>query len=534
MLNEFVYCKRLFYLEWINGEFEESPDTIEGDIVHRNVDVEPSKDTAPNYGVGKFKSITLSSTKLGIISKIDMVEYDGGAVTPVEYKKGAASKVGAWDNDRVQVCAQALILRDNGFVCDRGEIYYDSSKKRISVDIDEPLIKETVSAVKGARMLLKRTSAPAPLVDSSKCFKCSLAGICLPDEVTSLSGKGRAKQDVRRLFPINDDRLPVYMQDQGLYITKAGENLTVSKGGKPVKRILLMETSSVSIFGNIQISTQAIRELCRRGITVSYFTYGGWFYGITTGTESKNIELRRVQFKVAGEPAESLKIARRFIHGKIVNDRTLLRRNNPSVTADALRMLNDLGKRSLKAKSLNELLGIEGEAGRIYFSNFSGMLKAREEFDFNSRNRRPPTDPVNALLSFAYALLVNLEVVTLLRVGFDPYMGFLHQSKYGKPALALDLMEEFRPLIADSAVIELINNGIVKRTDFIIRSGSCALLPDARKSTIDAFERRLETPIIHPVFGYRVIYRRIIEIQARLLARYIMGEIREYPEFRTR
>jgi CRISPR-associated endonuclease Cas1 len=155
-------------------------------------------------------------------------------------------------------------------------------------------------------------------------------------------------------------------------------------------------------------------------------------------------------------------------------------------------------------------------------------------FDFNNRNRRPPRDPVNALLSFAYALLTKDFATTLLAVGFDPHLGFFHKPRYGRPALALDLMEEFRPLIADSVVLTLINNSEIRAEDFITSWAGVGLTQGGRMQILTAYERRMRQEIIHPVFGYRISYRRVLEVQARLLARHLMGEINEYPSFLTR
>lgn len=185
---------------------------------------------------------------------------------------------------------------------------------------------------------------------------------------------------------------------------------------------------------------------------------------------------------------------------------------------------------------LDNLLGIEGAAAGQYFGAFNSLLKEdiARSFDFTHRNRRPPRDPVNALLSFAYSMLVRIWTHTLASVGFDPYRGFYHQPRYGRPALALDMMEAFRPLLADSAVIQAINNGEVKSRDFVITPTGTALTPKGKKRFIATVERRLQQEIIHPLFGYRVSYRRLFEIQARLLARHLLGELKQYPEFTTR
>ena len=154
--------------------------------------------------------------------------------------------------------------------------------------------------------------------------------------------------------------------------------------------------------------------------------------------------------------------------------------------------------------------------------------------DFNNRNRRPPVDPVNAMLSYAYAMLAKDLTIACWSVGLDPFMGFYHQAKFGKPALALDLMEEFRPLIADSVVVTAINTGVVGPCDFVRRGGAVALLPEGRKRFLQAYERRMESEVTHPIFGYKISYRRVLDVQVRLVSRLLLGEIPEYAAFTTR
>jgi CRISPR-associated protein Cas1 len=540
-LNEFVYCNRLFYLEWVQAQFEESSDTLEGRLVHRNVDRGDEKtDFDDEASMGNAKSVTLSSQKHGLIAKMDLVEYGQGNVIPVDYKKGRAPEgLEVWEADAVQLCAQAIVLRENGHRCEAGVIYYAASKKRVEVEVTEQLVEKTLGFLEQARSLAASGTIPPPLVDSPKCYRCSMVGICLPDEVNALSGRVLSSPvDARRLYPARDDALPLYVQEQGRTVSKNGGELEIRGRNGPSLSVRLMDVSTVSVFGNVQVTTQAIRELCERGIPICYFSYGGWFYGITNGMPSKNVELRREQFRLALSPTASLAVASEFVSGKIKNCRTLLRRNHASPNKGALYKLKSLSRTARAAKSMPELLGLEGEAGRVYFSQFSGMLKPSPSdavtFDFQTRNRRPPTDPVNAVLSFTYALLASQMTVAALKVGFDPYIGFYHQPRYGRPSLALDLMEEFRPLVADSTVLELINNRALKTDDFISGGGSVALSPPARKKVITFFERRLDTLVTHPVFGYSVSYRRVMEVQARLLARHIMGEIRTYPAFCTR
>jgi CRISPR-associated protein Cas1 len=285
-----------------------------------------------------------------------------------------------------------------------------------------------------------------------------------------------------------------------------------------------------------------VQTLCEAGVPVCYFSRGGWFYGVTTGMNTKNVFLRQRQFRLAGEEWFGLRLARELVAGKIRNQRTMLLRNHVEPDKAALGEMKEMAGRAEAAGSAGELLGIEGNAARLYFREFSGMIKCGEDdgtpaefvLDFERRNRRPPRDPVNALLSLAYSMLTKDLTVTCYAVGFDPYMGFYHQPRFGRPALALDLMEPFRPLIADSAVLSAMNTKMVTGKDFVRAGKSVALTSEGRKGFYRAYELRMDSLVTHPMFDYRVSYRRLLEIQARLLGRVLEGEIGKYPVFVTR
>ncbi len=551
MLNESAYCPRLGYLEWVQGEFADSVDTIEGRFQHRRVDrpggelpsaqAEEGQESTPSQGgeVIHARSVMLSDEALGAIARIDLIEGKGNHVTPVDYKHGKAPGVpeGAWEPERVQLCLQGLLLRANGYTCTEGVLYFVESRERVTVPFDDALVARTLELLRQAREIAASGRIPPPLVDSPKCPRCSLVGICLPDEVNLLSGRAESlsPEDVRRLAPARDDTLPLYVQAQGAVIGKSGDILEIRLKGEVVQRVKLLEVSHVAVFGNVQVTAQALRELCDRNVAVCHFSYGGWFRGITTGMAHKNVELRCRQFAVAASPEASLPIARAMVHGKVRNARTLLRRNHRQPPQAALSELDRLARSARAARSMESLLGIEGAAARTYFSEFQGILKTDSlTFDFRSRNRRPPRDPVNAILSFLYAMLIKDTMVTALAVGFDPYLGFYHQPRYGKPALALDLAEEFRPLIADSVCLGLINNGELTGGDVIVRGDAVALTQGGRRKVIEAYERRMDTLVTHPLFGYAISYRRVLEVQARLLGRHLLGELPAYPAFRTR
>ena len=252
----------------------------------------------------------------------------------------------------------------------------------------------------------------------------------------------------------------------------------------------------------------------------------------------KNVELRCRQYLGAMTPDIALPIAREMVFGKIKNCRTLLRRNHREPPAATLAELDRLAERSRTTSTPDTLLGIEGARGPNLFLRVPGYAQgpvpALRLPRTEPASPPPPRDPVNAVLSFLYAMLIKQAMVTAFTVGFDPYQGFYHQPKYGKPALALDLVEEFRPLVADSVGLNLINNGELGPEHFVTRGNATALSQGGRRKVIEGYERRMDTLITHPLFGYAVSYRRILEVQARLLSRHILGELPAYPVFRTR
>ncbi len=545
MVNEYQYCPRLAYLEWVQGEWADSADTVEGRHAHRRVNRDGGAMPAPQEVAEKLhaRSVTLSSERLGLIARMDLIESEHGRVVPIDYKRGKRPHVkrGAYDPERVQLCVQGLILREHGYRCDEGVLYFVAGRERVRVVFDDELIAATERAVEGLRNVAHGGTIPPPLEDSPKCPRCSLVSICLPDEVNHLALLSRPGAAPRPIAVPATDALPLYVQARGAKVAKSGETLVVTVDDEKVATARLAETSQVVLMGSIYVTSPCLHELMWRGIPVTWHSHGGWFYGHTIGNGHKNVELRTAQYRASFDPTICLRFAKGLVSAKIANCRTLLRRNwkRSEDNRDVLIELKEDSRRVARVRSLAVLLGVEGTAAARYFRAFPAMFSESEPartlaFDFEKRNRRPPTDPVNALLSFAYSLLTRAWTVTLTAVGFDAFRGLYHQPRYGRPALALDLMEPFRPLIADSVVLQLINNGEIRPIDFRSAAGSVALTPEGRRRFIAAFERRLSHEIVHPLFGYRVSYRRLMEMQARLLGRFLLGEIPAYPNFTTR
>ena len=571
MINEFVYCPRLFYYEQIQGVFVESADTIEGSFQHRRADKAGGE--APSPGDEEFepvvvRSMTLSSEPHKVIAKLDLAEFAEGKVVPVDYKHGRPMEADdgfeAWPADRVQLAVQCIVLREAGYQCEDGIVYYMKARRRVRITFDEAAIAEAERAIADAWRTAASSAIPPPLVDSPKCPGCSLVGICLPDETWNIQANqpklavhqldlfevlptdgfspAVSAGEPRLLVAARTDHRPLYLNTQGLRVGKSGGVLTVKGKDKVVQEARIAETCQVNLMGNIQISTQALHTLCEAVVPVCYFSQGGWFYGLTAGMSTKNVFLRKAQYSLSDEPWFCLWLTRKLVAGKIRNQRTMLQRNHIEAPKNALRDLKALASRAEEAERLDELLGIEGSAARIYFGEFNGMLKTDTggeadpafSFDFHGRNRRPPKDGTNALLSLGYSLLAKDLTVTCFAVGFDPMVGFYHQPRHGRPALALDLMEPLRPLIADSAVLSAINTRMVGPKDLIRAGDAVSLTPQGRRGFFRAYELRMDTLVTHPLFNYRVSYRRLLEIQTRLLAKLIDHEIADYPVFVTK
>ena len=494
---------------------------------------------------------------------MDLVEirtdlFSNVQVSPVEYKAGAPregdSGIELWDTDKIQLALQCLILRDNGYDCKEGILYYRSTKQRVRLEITTEIENWAIEIVASARACAQG-ERPAPLVASPKCVRCSLAPVCLPDETNFLHQQTRSdlaceaeahEQETstsysgRRSLTPRDERRALYLNSPGLRVGRKGEVLEIRDKKTVLQEVRIRDINHIGIFGNIQISTQVVQELCEQEVPITYFSGGGRFYGITHGLGLTNVFTRIAQFRAANDERYCLALARYFVAGKIRNQRTMLMRNHEEPPTPLLNRLREAVNDALLAQSLDQLLGIEGAAAASYFGAFSGMLKpepetdARFTFDFRVRNRRPPRDPVNALLSLGYSLLAKDCAIAAASVGFDPYVGLYHQPRFGRPALALDIMEEFRPLIADSVAVTLINNRMLDESHFV-RAGNAANLTErGRKIFFEAYESRLTGVITHLVFDYKVCYRRAIELQFRLLARVLTGEIAVYRPFVTR
>ena len=367
MVNEYSYCPRLAYLEWVQGEWADSADTVEGRHAHRRVDrVGGSLPAAGDEDFERLhaRSVTLSSERLGLIARIDLIEAEDGLVVPVDYKRGKRPHVkgGAYEPERVQLCVQGLILRDHGYRCEEGVLYFVAGRERVGVVFDEELVAATEQAVAGLRRVASEGVMPPPLEDSPKCPRCSLVSICLPDEINHLSLLSRPGMAPRPIAVPGTDALPLYVQARGAKVAKSGENLVVSVKDETVTKARLPETSQVVLMGSVYVTTPCLQELMWRGIPVTWHSHGGWFYGHTVGNGHKNVELRTAQYRASFDEEVCLRFAKDLVRAKILNCRTLLRRNwkGPDSSHETMIELRDDSRHAARVRSLSVLLGVEG------------------------------------------------------------------------------------------------------------------------------------------------------------------------------
>jgi CRISPR-associated protein Cas1 len=578
---EHAYCPRLFYYMTVEGIFRPSADTEQGLGVHSRVDrpsLAPpspkSKEDSPSVPPGNcerleeevadpqrprsVRSLALTSESLGLTAKLDLAEITGTTAVPIEYRKGAPRRTGgsaepiddlleeprllpapeAWPTDRVQVGLQAILLQEAGYSVTESYVYYASEKLKLRVPIDAELRRMALAELDAA----KRTASgqrPAPLVNDPRCPRCSLQPICLPDEVnhqrfTPLTLDGESADErltPRKLWPPRDDGIHVVVQREGVRVGVRGEAVRISgRDGEVVRELPLANLESLAVVGGVQVSTQALSVFADHEVPVAYMTGAGRLVAMMDPMGPTSAAVRTAQVRAFDQPARALDLARAVVTAKIANQRTLLMRNHANLPSRTASDLQGCLAAAERAKSIDELRGHEGNAAALYFAHFAGMLKEgvreiADRFDAQGRQRRPPPDPVNAVLSFAYSMLTH-ECTTACRLAsLEPSLGALHVTRPGRPALALDLMEPFRPLIADSIAVSAFNRSEFVIGHFLDTAAGCSLTDAGRKAFFSAYGRRMDTEVRHPVFEYRLSYRRMLMLHARLVAAWLLGDV---------
>jgi CRISPR-associated protein Cas4 len=548
---------------------------------------EPEEDAAKPRAV---RSLTLFSEALQLTAKLDLAEISGATAIPIEYRKGRPNRSALspppedlgdvddpplatpepWPTDRVQVGLQALLLEEAGYTVPSAVLYYAAEKLRLEIPVDEALRAEARACLAAAQATAAAGVRPPPLVHDPRCARCSLQPLCLPDEVNFL----RAEADEaaapgrppRKLWPPRAEGEHIILQKYGARAGVRGESLRITDSeGRLLKEVPLASVESVYLLGQVQITSQAVTTLAEKGVPVAWLSAAGRLQAMTDPLDSVSATVRRAQVLRLEDPAARLALARALVAAKILNQRTLLMRNarpvapeaRPAETASAPappvpastdtdgrvsfdRALTELAHHARaveQADSLDCVRGHEGQAAALYFAHLPSAFKdaaLAAGFAQHGRDRRPPPEPINACLSFAYAMLTHECTAALRLARLEPTLGGFHASKPGRPALALDLMEPFRPLIADSLALAAFNRGELGEGHFFRSAAGCVFTEPGRRAFFAAYDRRMNAEVTHPTFGYRLTYRRMLGLHARLIAAWLLGEVAELDFLTTR
>jgi len=517
-----VFCPRRAWLEAM-GERADTGQMATGTRDHTSVDDHTSSRAT------RLRSLDVLSERLNIVGRCDLVEVDAsGRLTVIEYKATPIRRrCEITHATRVQLALQVIALQDMGHLVQGQEVYFTQHRTRVPVHLGPADFAEAEALISETFRTIANDDAPPPLEDDPRCGRCSHIAVCLPDE--------RALTAVpRRIKVANPDGQVLHLATPGSRASIRSGRVEIHHNGEKLTSVPIEHVQSVVVHGNIDLSGGLIRELMWRNLVIIWCTSRGRITGWASSATSPNGGPRHRQHVASAR--ERLDLAREFIATKIANQATLLRRHGQA--PDAVTQLRRLQRAAQSGLSLPDLFGIEGESASRYFAEFSTMLSPSVIADlgqpFTTRNRRPAKDPINAALNYTYSLLLSDVIRAVLTCGLDPHAGFLHSSERNKPALALDLMEEFRAVIADSVVIGVFNNGELKRHDFSDVLGTTSLREGARKKLIAAYERRINSTFQHPLFGYSMTWRRAIEVQARLILGVIDGTQPEYRGIRVR
>ncbi|PLS31248.1 CRISPR-associated endonuclease Cas4/Cas1 [Bifidobacterium margollesii] len=522
LVANYLFCPRRAWLESV-GERVDSAQMSQGFYDHRKVDRRrnPSADDE-----GEYQSINIRHEEWGVSGRLDAAKLTDDGVIIREYKATPVKReMIVTAAMRTQLALQAACLEDMGYHVARTEIFFTTHHRNVEVELTSADYAEAQEAVERTRLLINSDTAPEPLEDDPRCMKCSHVGICLPEE-------RRLKPVGRRIMVTSSDKQVTHLATPGAKAFSRAGRMVVLKNGQELASIPIDTIQGLQVHGNTDLSSGLIRELMWRSVPILWCSGTGRLYGWAMSTYGPN-GLQRAEQHVASQEGR-LGLAREFIIAKVHNQSVLLRRSdkaNPTVG-----QLRNIEKTVGNANRWQDVLGLEGEAASLYFSQFDRLIKPdrRDRWPWNGRTRRPALDELNSLLDYAYALLLSDCIRALISCGLDPHAGFLHSGKRNKPALALDLMEEFRAPVADSVVQTVINNGEVRPDGFTRALGSVRMKDVTRKTLIGAYERRISTELTHPIFEYRASWRRIIEIQARMILGYLDGTQSAYRGIRVR
>jgi CRISP-associated protein Cas1 len=533
-LHALAYCPRLFYLEEVEELYTQDAAVFAGRRLHAELEKQEDED---------WEELFLESAELGIRGRVDALRTRDGQTIPYEHKRGKCQRDRdkqplAWESDRIQILAYACLLESAlGITIEEGRIRYHADNVLIHVPVDDAGRKLVKVAIKRAVQLRRSPSRP-PITDNERlCARCSLAPVCLPEEARlnhdSLAERLRQRDwQPIRLFPEDDSRTILHILEPGTNVGKTGDRIKISRKNQPVETIPAGQIGQVVLHSYAQISTQAVYFCAAQDIGVHLVSGGGRYLG-SFDTRGGSIQRRIGQYRSLTNPELCLSLAQNLVICRGQGQRKLLMRYQrglkvvPAELTQAINQMKKVLKQVPTAKSLDSLLGFEGNLAAAYFGCLGYLINDRvsSSLHFDRRNRRPPKDRFNALLSFGYALLLKDVMNSILTVGLEPALGFYHQPRTQAPPLALDLMEIFRVPLVDSIVLSSINRlQWDVSADFTVLGQQVWLSDVGKKKFVKLYEERKTETYKHPVLEYSLSYRRLLELEVRLLEKEWNGE----------
>ncbi|OKH24705.1 type I-MYXAN CRISPR-associated endonuclease Cas4/Cas1 [Chroogloeocystis siderophila] len=524
-LHAFAYCPRLFYLEEVEELYTQDAAVFAGRQLHEKIEQQEDEEWLDLY---------LEDEILGLRGRVDALRTRDGQTIPYEHKRGRCyrddNKPQAWDSDKLQILAYCCLLEAAlGIVVSEGRIRYHADNVLIRVPLDEQGRQWVKDSIQQAKQLRKSAYRPPVTSNEHLCTRCSLSSVCLPEEARLAHNK---EWHPLRLFPQDDEREVLHILEPGTRVGRTGEQLKISRRDQADEKVSVGQVSQVVLHSFAQISTQAVHFLAYKDVGIHFVSGGGCYIG-SVDTRVGSIQRRIRQYQALSQSDFCLELARKLVNCRGEGQRKFLMRGKQKSKSDkveleqAIAQMKAVLKQVPQVQSLESLLGIEGNLAALYFGVLSQLLApdTPDLLKFSGRNRRPPKDRFNALLSFGYSLLIKDVMNAILTVGLEPALGFYHQPRTQAPPLALDLMEIFRVPLVDLIVVTSINrNQWDVDADFEVRGQQVWLSDRGRRKFISIYEQRKSESWKHPVTGYSLTYRRLLELEVRLLEKEWSGE----------
>ncbi|WP_017324517.1 type I-MYXAN CRISPR-associated endonuclease Cas4/Cas1 [Synechococcus sp. PCC 7336] len=525
-LHALAYCQRLFYLEEVEELYTQDAAVFAGRRLHVELEKQEGED---------WEDWFLESEELGLRGRVDAMRTRDGMVIPYEHKRGRCCRgenkqPQAWESDRLQILAYAyLIEMAKGIEIREGRIRYHADNVMVRVPLDDRGRAEVREAIARARLLRNSPARPPVTENERLCTRCSLAPVCLPEEARL--AHEREWQPIR-LFPADDPRQIIHVLEPGTRVGRKGDELKIQRRDCPMETLPVRQVAQIVLHSFSQISTQALHFCAANDVGVHWVSGGGRYIGSFDDRQG-SIQRRIRQYEALTDGETCLRLARQLARCRGRGQRQFLMRAKrrlktvPDSLVGAIAQIKVLLKRIERADSIASLLGLEGNVAALYFGALPAVLPdgVPEELRFEGRNRRPPRDRFNALLGFGYALLLKDVMNAILAVGLEPALGFYHQPRSQAAPLGLDLMEIFRVPLVDMPIVGSINRGQWDvKGDFEVRGEQVWLSDAGCKKFIGLYERRKAESWKHPMTGYSLTYRRLLELEVRLLEKEWMGE----------